>query len=199
MRWLSRFSWWPRWLSSWPDEPGHLPIRQTAQFRAKLWLKGRRTDRRNRCGWNARRLRQRGPGATRITHPSNWPAPCHADPGIISPRVDGHAPQRPNQHTREYRNGTRDPIVEQIIHSPAMSANRVPKRLRAQRPASSANACSRPTQVSSVMSRRFFDNHRPFTVAQALVPAASTLVSTLGRRCQSLTETLVHGPRRSSS
>ena len=40
------------------------------------------------------------------------------------------------------------------------------------------------------MSRRFFDNRRPFTVAQALVPAASTFVSTPGRRCQSLAETL---------
>jgi hypothetical protein len=35
------------------------------------------------------------------------------------------------------------------------------------------------------MSRRFFDNHRPFTMAQALVPAASTLVSTLGWRRRS--------------
>ena len=40
------------------------------------------------------------------------------------------------------------------------------------------------------MFRRFFGNHRPFTVAQALVPA----VSTLRRRCQSLTETLREWP-----
>jgi len=53
----------------------------------------------------------------------------------------------------------------------------------------------------SVMSRRFFDNLRPFTVAQALVPA----VSTLGRHdtrsaLSSSTETLhwcpqAHRPR----
>jgi hypothetical protein len=51
-------------------------------------------------------------------------------------------------------------------------------------------AVARGDQFPSVMSRRFFDNRRPFTVAQALVPAASTLVSTPGRRCQSLAETL---------
>jgi hypothetical protein len=47
------------------------------------------------------------------------------------------------------------------------------------------------------MSRRFIDNRRPFTVAQALVPAASTL----GQRHQSLTETPKpeRGPAQSSA